>query len=245
MKIIVLAAGFATRLWPLTKNCAKPLLDIGGRTVLDRLLEVGLRCPAIEEIVLVTNARFRADFDAWRTRASIPVPVDILDDGAMHAEELRGALADLSLALDHTSASNDGYMVLAGDNLIDFELAPYVTQFQDAGRPPTLLVRRIEGGVPPRRYGEVLCDAHERVLRFREKPAQPESDLAATGLYLMPRDVPQHLRRYLESGGHEDAPGHFIAWLCEREKVFARQTSGTLWDIGNLESLELARRAFT
>lgn len=244
MKLLVLAAGFATRLWPLTKNRAKPLLDVAGRTVLDRLLEPALRIDGLDEMLIVTNARFVEDFRAWSETCGLSIPRHVLDDGAQSADELRGALADLALGLDELARDEDGLFVIAGDNLLEFELAPHAEAFRSAGREPTLLVRRMPGGVPPRRHGEVLCDADGRVTRFREKPEVPESEFAATGIYFFPDSIREDLRRYLDEGGNRDAPGHFLAWLVEASTLHARVADGKIWDIGNLETLERARAHF-
>lgn len=245
MKLIVLAAGFATRLWPLTKHRAKPLLDVGGVTVLDRLLEPVLRVSSLDSMWVVTNARFLEDFRAWQaTRSASALACTVLGNDAQSADELRGALADLALALEHAGPSEGGYFVIAGDNLLEFELEEHAQSFREHGCRSTLLVRKIPGGIPPKRHGEVTCADDGRVTRFREKPEKPESELAATGIYFLPPRLPALLTRYLEAGGNRDAPGHFLAWLAAEDELHARIVDGRIWDIGNLETLERARAHF-
>ena len=269
MKTIVLAAGFAKRLWPLTKDLPKPLLEVGGRSVLDHLLDLALRAVEAlhqnEGVTLVSNARFRGHFDAWRAARPDAEKLHVFDDGALDIADARGALVDLALAFDHAGPSTEGYLVLAGDNLIDFELTPHLRAHEAAAVPATLLVRRVTGVVPPARHGEVLVDCPfetsldaaarasghapwRRVTRFREKPEQPESDLVATGIYMVSPDAPSRLAAFLARGDRpsnsHDAPGHFFVELANSGVVGATLIEGRFFDIGNREALEAARAAY-
>jgi glucose-1-phosphate thymidylyltransferase len=239
MLAVLLAAGFATRMYPLTRDRAKPLLEVGGRPALDWILERALAVPGLREVRVVTNARFRAQFDEWRAAlGALPVPVRVIDDGTHTNDTRLGALGDLALALEGTE--DEELLVLAGDNLIDFDLAPHVARMRREGR-PLLFARTIEGAVPPRRYSEIVVDAHGAVTSFREKPADPRSNLSAPALYVFPADVAAELRAYLAAGGDADAPGHFLAWLHGRRALTAVPLPGAWHDIGNLETLERAR----
>ncbi len=243
MKAIVLAAGFATRLHPLTRDRAKPLLDVGGRPVLSWLLDRILALSEIDEVLVVTNDLFHHQFAAWRDGYDARVPVQLLNDGARSDADKRGAVGDLALAFDALADRRADLLVVAGDNLVEFDLAPHARRFSELRR-PLLLVREIEGPVPPRRYGEVTVDADGNITGFREKPEQPRSELAATCLYFLPAGTLELLAEYLAGGGHHDAPGYFFEWLLGRERVIASRLTGAFYDIGNLESLERARKAF-
>jgi len=239
---VVLAAGFATRLWPLTLDRAKPLLEVGGRPVLSHLLDRVLELRAVERVVVVTNARFHAKFEAWRKDYISRAPIELVCDGAQSEAEKRGALADLELALESVPAGQD-VLVVAGDNLIDTDLAPFARAFARAGE-ALVTCREVAGAVPPGRYGEVTLDARGRLVRLREKPPDPRTNLAAICLYVFRPAVRARLAEYLGSGGDHDAPGHFLAWLAPRAEVTGFVLKGRYFDIGNRESLEAARAAF-
>lgn len=240
MRAVLLAAGFATRMYPLTRDRAKPLLEVGGRPILSHILDRVLEIPDLSSITVVTNHRFAADFERWRDGAMSSVPIRVVDDGSMSDDDKRGAIADLRLALAGTD-SREPFVVVAGDNLIDFSLASLAATFRATGR-ALIVLRTIEGEVPPRRHGEVTLDATSRVVRFREKPDDPRSRQTATCIYFFPADVEPLLTRYLDEGRNPDAPGYFIQWLVERVPVDGRPFEGRWFDIGNLESYERARR---
>jgi len=244
MKAILLAAGFATRLHPLTLERAKPLLEVGGRPVLSRLLERVLELPDLDEVVVVVNGRFREQFEAWRAGLGVALPVRLVDDGAWDDAGKLGAIGDLALALERTADDGAPLFVGAGDNLVEADLAAYGRRFLEDPQRPLLIVRRIEGEVPPGRYSEVVLGPDGRVESFREKPAEPRSDLSAVGLYFLPAAVRGWIRRYLDEGGNPDAPGYFLEWLAAREPLRAAPLEGTWHDIGNLQTLAAARSAY-
>lgn len=242
MKAILLTAGFATRLYPLTRDRAKPLLDVGGRPVLDYLLERVTALDGLDEVIVVHNRRFAEQFEAWAAGHSLAVPMRLIDDGAVDDDTKLGAIGDLQLALS-TLDEDVPLFVGAGDNLIEVDLASYGRRFAEDPALPLMLVREIEGEVPPGRYSEVLL-ADGRITRFREKPADPESNLSAVGLYFLPAAARGWVRDYLDQGGNPDAPGHLFAWLCEQHGLRGARLAGTWHDIGNHETLAAARAAF-
>ena len=252
LRAVFLAAGFATRLYPLTKDKAKPLLEVDGEPMMTRIARQVAGIPEAADGVVVANGRFHADFVAWQRGAASRVPLTIVNDGAMTNETRLGAVRDLALALDAASAREDGYLdgylVLACDNLFEFDLSRLVARFAGNGR-AQLVVRTVPEPVPSGKYSEVLLDAGgTRVTRFREKPQDPQSNLSAIAVYLLPRELPELVRAYLAAGGNPDAPGHFIAWLSERIPLDATPLDGRWIDIGSAEDLaragEVLRRAF-
>lgn len=243
MKAIVLAAGFATRLLPLTRDCAKPLLDVAGRPVLSWILDRVLAIEDVDEVVVVTNGRFHQQFQEWARAYPARVPIRLIDDGTMDNEGRLGAIQDLSLGMVFVGDLSADFLVVAGDNLIDFDLAPFAERFRREHL-PLLLVRRIPGEVPPRRYNELELDADGRVTHFREKPEQPRSNLSSLALYFLPADVRADLGVYLRTQMVEDAPGHFIAWLAGRRPIVGMPVEGLYHDIGDHASLEAARSDF-
>ncbi|MEZ6036879.1 MAG: sugar phosphate nucleotidyltransferase [Planctomycetota bacterium] len=244
LRAVFLAAGFATRLYPLTEKQAKPLLEVGGLPMLTRIVEQVAHTGAVLDGVVVSNGRFHGDFVSWSQSPRAPLPLQLVDDGAMTNDTRLGAIRDLDLGLSSAAdgPAPDGYLVLACDNLFEFDLSQLVQRFRVSGH-GQLIVRQVPSPVPPGRYSEVMLDG-ERVARFREKPADPESDLSAIAVYLLPADLPELVREYLAAGNNPDAPGHFLAWLSQRRPLDASRLTGAWLDIGSVEDLERARAAF-
>ncbi len=239
MRAFILAAGYATRLYPLTRDRPKPLLEIGGKPLLTHLVERLAPLRDLREIVVVGNARFEAQYQAWAGRTPTPAPIRVLNDGSTEEGNRLGAIADLAFALDRTPEGDD-MIVAAGDNLIEFELRPFQETFLERRR-PLLLVRPVEDAADQGRYNEVTLDPAGRVVAFREKPADRRSSLAAIALYFFPADVAPLVRRYLEGGKNPDAPGYFLEWLVGQRPVEAARFEGAWHDIGSLQSLAAAQ----
>lgn len=243
MNVIVLCAGYATRMYPLTRDVPKPLLEVGDRAVLSHLMDRVLAIDGLRHGILVTNHKFADRFRDWLKHYEPPIPFEVVDDGSTCEDDRLGALRDLALGWDALPAAARGEdtIVVGGDNLIDFDLRGPAARFRASGQ-PLLLARRIEGTVPPNRYSEVVLDQDDVVTRFREKPPDPRSDLSCICLYMFTADVRDRLANYLDGGGNPDAPGHFLAWLTERCEIRAARIEGPWFDIGSIETLEEARR---
>jgi glucose-1-phosphate thymidylyltransferase len=244
MKLILLAAGFATRMYPLTRDRAKPLLEVGGEAILDHIVRRALTIETIDAAVLVTNGRFRADFDRWAASGEWRVPVTVIDDGVLEADERLGAVADMQLAIEAACpAEDEPLLVMAGDNLIGFDLSLLDEEFRRRGH-SLVVMRELDGPMPPSHFGEITTDGEGIVTAFREKPADPRSPLASTGIYFFAPAVRPLLREYLEADGEGDAPGHFLSWLVHRIPVAAAPIPGPWFDVGSLATLAEARAAF-
>lgn len=243
MKCVLLAAGYATRLYPLTRDLPKSLLPVGGRTILDliagKIGEVG----GIDRIFLVTNDRFFAQFSDWAARHPSRQAVTVLNDGTTTNENRLGALADLRYAIEAGGVDED-LLVMAGDNLFDFSLADFVDFFGRVGR-DCITVHELADPDALRRTGVVEVDALGRVTGFEEKPQQPRSQLAAPPFYLFRRETLPWIGKYLAEGNPPDAPGNFIPWLIRRREVYAWRFEGQRYDIGNLDSYRLAVERFS
>jgi glucose-1-phosphate thymidylyltransferase len=245
MRILLLAAGYATRMHPLTLDQAKPLLEIGDRAVISRLLDTLLLKGSVEEILVVSNHKFAADFEAWagsyRPIKGESPPIRVIDDGSTSDTDKLGAIGDMALGM--SSAPEDDWLVAAADNLLESDLSAQLALLEEHGD-AVLTLRRIEGVIPPSTYGEVHVTAEGIVTGFIEKPKVPSSDLVSVGLYLYPRSITAKIREYLDSGGNPDAPGYLVAWLAERETVRSHVLEGLWWDIGSLEALAEARAVY-
>jgi glucose-1-phosphate thymidylyltransferase len=243
MKALIIAAGYATRLFPLTKDFPKPLLEVGGRPILDWLFEQIEGIPAINGAYVVTNSRFAGHFENWRAGRTSKLPVEILDDGTSTNETRLGAVGDIQLAIEQYRLDDDLF-VAAADNILLFPLASFINAFQN-NPSPYLCVHHVEEIAARQRTGIAQLDDADRIIRFEEKPREPKSAWGVPPLYIYPRAILPRIAEYLAVGGNPDAPGHFVEWLSRIEACYAWRMEGSVLDIGNLESLEAARRRFS
>ena len=235
MKAVVLAAGFATRLYPLTRDFPKPFIEIGGISILDRLM-LNLAEVALDEIVVVCNRRFETHFRAWR-----PAHVHLVVNEAFDSSSRLGAVADLALALDASRSAD--VLVAAADTLFCVSLVDVVAHFQRT-RLSTVCVWRNPDPVDRCRRGNVLMDGGGRLLNFVEKPAAPRSEWSSAPLYVYRSEDVDRVTEYLDVGGNRDAPGHFAAWLSHRLPMSTYRLPQEPIDIGNHKALALAREAY-
>jgi glucose-1-phosphate thymidylyltransferase len=231
MRAIILAAGYATRLRPLTDSIAKQLLPIGGRPMMDWI------CDKVAEVTgdihVVTNARFADDFERWASRRD---GITVHDDGTTSNEDRLGAIGDIAFVLEQTGVDDD-LLVLAGDNLFDFALADFVAFWRPKGAASAIAVYDCGDLELATHYGVVDVAEDDRVLGFEEKPSEPRNTLVATACYLYHRDHLPLIERYLSEGNSADQPGRLIAWLYTREPVYGYRFAGPWFDIGNPEQL--------
>ncbi len=231
MKAVILAAGYATRLRPLTDSIAKQLLPIGGRPMMDWV------CDKVEEVTgdihVVTNARFAGDFGRW---ANGREGVTVHDDGTTSNDDRLGAIGDIAFVLDR-AGSDDDLLVIAGDNLFDFSLSDFVDFWRTKGVASAVTVYDCGDLELATHYGVVEVAEDDRVLGFEEKPSEPRSTLVATASYLYHRDHVPLVGRYLAEGNPPDQPGRLIAWLLGHEPVYGYRFTGAWFDIGNPEQL--------
>jgi glucose-1-phosphate thymidylyltransferase len=231
MKGLILAAGYATRLRPLTDDVPKMLLPLAGRPMLDYLLDKLREVEEIDDFHLVTNSRFAPRFEEWA-----PEDVTVHDDGTTSDEERLGAIGDIRFAVERAGLEDEDVLVVAGDNLIGYSVPSYVSFWRERGGSAIALY------VCPDRelikqYGVVELDENDRVVDFEEKPAEPKSDLAATAAYLYPPEHLGLLDEYLEEGNPPDTPGNYVQWLYRRAPVYGYRFSGDWLDIGDHEQL--------
>jgi glucose-1-phosphate thymidylyltransferase len=232
MNAIILAAGYATRLRPLTETWAKELLPVGGRPIIDRIVDSLSAVDEIEAVHVVTNSRKAAGFHAWAEGRDVIVH----DDGTTSNEDRLGAIGDMQYVID-AAGLDDDLLVIAGDNLFEFSLPDFVSFWRSKGRASAVAVRDVGSLELAAQYGIVALDDDARVTAFVEKPADPQSTLAAIATYLFHREHAALIRGYLAAGQPADQPGRFAAWLQQEEPVYGWVFDSTWYDIGNHEQL--------
>jgi len=226
VKALILAAGYATRLRPLTETIPKQLLPVGGRPIVDWILD-RLGETSADEIHLVTNARFAADFERWAEGKNVVVH----NDGTTSNDDRLGAIGDIDFV-----GLDDDLLVVAGDNLFDYSLADYEAYWRKKGG-SAVAVHDVGDRELAKKYGIVDVDADDRITAFVEKPDDPPSTLAATATYLYRREHAALVPTYLAEGNPPDQPGNLVAWLHAREPVYAYRFPGEWFDIGDHEQL--------
>ena len=232
MKAVILAAGYATRLRPLTDDVPKPLLPVGGRPILDWILANIRQVDEVDAIHVVTNSRFAGQFEEWGAAHGVVVH----DDGTRTNEDRLGAIGDLKFVLDRAGIDDD-VLVVAGDNLFEFRLADYVRFWR--AHPDTSAVAVYDCGdlELAAGYGIVELDADDRITFFVEKPAEPQSTLAAIATYLYSRRQLPLIAEYLAEGNAPDQAGSLVAWLYARQPVYGYRFEGEWFDIGDRKQL--------
>lgn len=240
MKCLILAAGYATRLYPLTENFPKPLLEVGGKTILDWLIDDVDTTGEIDEYVVISNHKFAHHFEAWAAKKSQRITV--VDDGTVSNETRLGAVKDIQFAIDALGLCDD-MLVIAGDNLLDFSLTAFVKYAKEKNT--SCIMRYFE----PReeklhKSGVVEVDGNDKILTMEEKPAAPRSHWCCPPFYYYTQKDAGLVKEGIAAGCGTDAPGSFIAWLCTKTPVHAMEMPGRRYDIGNLESYEAVKREY-
>jgi glucose-1-phosphate thymidylyltransferase len=243
MKAVVLAAGYATRLYPLTLDRPKALLMVAGKPMLERLLDGLDGVEGLDEIHVVTNSKFAGAFRDWAEGYRGAGTVQILDDGTTDDETKLGAIGDLDLTI-RSAGLEDDLLVLAGDNLFSERIAPFA-EFGRAKGAPALGVYDVGDLEAIKRYNSIELDKDDRISFFEEKPEQPTSTLTGIALYFYPRSTLRLVGEYLAEGNNPDQPGRLVQWLYPRTPVYAWRVPGQWYDVGSKETLEEADRAFS
>jgi glucose-1-phosphate thymidylyltransferase len=241
VKALILAAGYATRLYPLTLDRPKALLPVGGKPMLDHLMEQLERVEGLDEVYVVTNSKFAEAFREWAAARS-GLPLRIIDDGTVDDDSKLGAIGDLDLTIREAELDDD-LIVLAGDNLFSQSIAPFPVFALGKGG-PALGVYDVGDLDTIRRYSVIELDDDDRVTRLEEKPERPRSTLAGIALYFYPRSALRYVREYLEDGNNPDQPGRLVQWLYPRTPVYGWLVPGRWFDVGSKETLAEADQAF-
>lgn len=240
MKCLILAAGYATRLYPLTENFPKPLLTVGEKTILDWLIDDIDTAGFVDEYVVISNHKYAHHFEKW-AKEKVQT-ITIVDDGTESNETRLGAVKDVQFAIDKLNLDDD-MLVIAGDNVLDFSLTKFVSYAKEK---QTSCIMRYYEGVEAKlqKCGVVEIDANDRILSMEEKPAQPKSNWCCPPFYYYTREDSQRIADGISAGCGTDAPGSYIAWLQSVTSVHAMEMPGSRYDIGNLASYEQVQKDY-
>jgi len=240
MKCMILAAGYATRLYPLTENFPKPLLEVGDKTILDWLIDDIDDAGLVDEYVVISNHKFAHHFDKWA--ATKKQKITVVDDGTSTNETRLGAVKDIQFAIDKLDI-NDDMLVIAGDNVLDFSLTKFIGYAKEKNA--SCIMRYFE---PEHKKllksGVVDIDDNDKVLTMTEKSPTPATNWCCPPFYYYTKEDAMLVEKGIESGCGTDAPGSYIAWLCTQTDVYAMEMPGKRYDIGNLESYEAVKAEY-
>jgi glucose-1-phosphate thymidylyltransferase len=246
LKLIILAAGYATRLYPLTLDKPKPLLHVGGKPMIEHVLSSLGNVPRLDCIYIVTNTKFASHFKRWAEGRSSGVsgaPVVVIDDGTTDDSNKLGAIGDLNLVLTRENVEDD-VIVVAGDNLFDSGLEGFAEFCQRRGA-PAVGVYDVGDLEEIKKYNNIGTDTEGRITSFEEKPLEPVSTVTAIALYFYPKSTLPLIRQYIEEGNNADQPGRLVQWMYTRTPFYTWRVPGTWYDIGSKETLAEADRVFS
>ena len=240
MKCLILAAGYATRLYPLTENFPKPLLKVGEKTILDWLIEDIHTAGVVDEYVVISNHKFAPHFEAWAKAHTLPISV--VDDGTSTNETRLGAVCDIQFAIDKLKLDDD-LLIIAGDNVLDFSLTHFIRYAQKKGTSCTMRYFEAEEA-RLKKSGVSEIDENERLLSMEEKPQAPKSHWCTPPFYFYQREDTARIRDAIADGCGTDAPGSLAAWMCRHSALHSMEMPGSRYDIGNLESYQRVQETY-
>jgi len=246
MNILILAAGYATRLYPLTQTKSKPLLEVAGKPMMEWVIDNLAPIEGIEKVYVVTNNKFAADYQAWADgyQASHPkLSFEIVNDGSTSDADKLGAIGDINLVAARAMLALSDLIVVAGDNLFSESLEDFGRFCREKGQ-PVLGIYDVGTIEEAKKYGVVAVSPTGEITSFEEKPADPKSTLIGIALYYYPAATVSSFHTYIAMGNNPDQPGRFIQWLYKQTPVQTWKVPGTWFDVGSKETLEEANRRF-
>ena len=245
MNILILAAGYATRLYPLTQNKAKPLLEVAGKPMLEWVLDNLAPIPDISTVYIVTNNKFAADFQAWADGYNHRQPklkFNIVNDRSTSDTDKLGAIGDIHLVVNQEGLAGEDLMVVAGDNLFSESLEDFAAFAK--GKAATLATYDVEDLEEIKKYNNLTLDGEGKIVAFEEKPKNPTGTITGIALYYFDKRTVPMFNTYIDEGNNPDQPGRFIQWIYPRLGVYTYTIKGTWFDIGSKETLEEANQIF-
>lgn len=240
MKCLILAAGYATRLYPLTENYPKPLLEVGDKTILDWLIDDIDGSKLVDEYVVISNHKYAHHFEEWAKNKTVKITV--VDDGTSTNETRLGAVKDIQYAIDELHIADD-MLVIAGDNVLDFSLSKFIEYAKT--KQSSCIMRYYEADEKKLlKCGIVTIDENDKIINMTEKSPNPATHWCTPPFYYYTKEDARKVKEGIEAGCGVDAPGSYIAWLCKQTLVYAMEMPGKRYDIGNLESYEAVKAEY-
>jgi glucose-1-phosphate thymidylyltransferase len=237
VKAILLAAGYATRLRPLTDTIAKPLLPLAGRPMVDYIYDKIAEVSEIDAVHVVTNQKFTSGFETWAKNHKGKVPIRVHNDGTLTNADRLGAIGDIRFTVKDGKLEGQDLLIVAGDNLFDYSLADYVRYWRSKGEASAIALYQCDDVELVKQYSIVELDKDDRLTSFIEKPKNPTTKLVGTATYLYHRKHVPLLEQYLAEGNSPDQPGNYVAWLHKHAPVYGYRFAGGWFDIGNQQEL--------
>lgn len=234
MQCVLLAAGYATRLYPLTENMPKALLKLGNKTILDMVVDKIDEVEQVENIYIVTNEKFFTHFLKWSEGRKGAKSIKVINDRTTSNDNRLGAIGDLKYVIDLENI-DDEILVMASDNIFDFSLNDFVDMYNKK-QSDMICAHTIENKNDLHSMGVVELNEDGKVCSFEEKPENPKTDLGVPPFYLYRRETLPLIGAYIKEGNNPDAPGHFIPWLINRNDVYTYVFDAVRIDIGTPES---------
>ena len=243
MKAIILCAGYGTRLYPLTKDKAKPLLEVIGKPMINHIMEKIEEIDDVNQVIVITNNKFYNQFVEWANNYNSSVPIKVLNDNTLSNDDRLGAIGDINFVLEKEEV-NDDILIINGDNLFQFSLKGMNQTFKDKNQHVISLydVKTIDEA---KKFGIVSVDSNNKVVEFKEKPSEPKSTLASIGIYIYTKEIRNLMDQYLKEGGNADRTGDLVEWLHKKEHIYGHvfdDPNEKWFDIGSFESLEEANK---
>lgn len=252
MKVLLLAAGYATRLYPLTENMPKSLLPLGKKLIIDYIIESIDELDEVTEIILISNSKFANQFTDWANshkeerESSSKAPISILNDGTNSPDNMRGAIGDILFAMGEKEINED-ICIMAGDNIFTYKLSDMYDFYKKCGADTLVAIHVPEKHQLQRLAVAVLSEEEGKeglVLDMEEKPEEPKSNWGIYATYFYKKETLPLFTEYINEGNSPDAPGRFPAWLYKRQPVYAFKANGNCIDIGTLDNYEAICKDF-
>src|SRR3989344_3981598 len=241
MDAIILAAGYANRLYPLTENTPKPLLSVAGKPIIEHIIKKLEEIDSIKKIYVVTNDKFEQHFKEWLSNYDAEKSIEIINDGTKSNEDRLGALGDIHYIISSKDLSDD-IIVVAGDNLFELSLVDVVNFFKKR-KSNIIVLHDVKDFELAKHYG--IVEIKDNVVEnFEEKPKNPKSTLASTGIYVFPKKTIALIKKYIIQGNNQDKTGNFIEWLHKRDVVYSYVTDKKWYDIGTIDQLKKADKYY-
>ncbi|PIN69863.1 hypothetical protein COV93_03810 [Candidatus Woesearchaeota archaeon CG11_big_fil_rev_8_21_14_0_20_43_8] len=244
IKAIILAAGYATRLYPLTLDKPKPLLPVAGKPIMEYILGKVSEVSDIDEVYVVTNNKFFSHFQKWSDGYDTRLDIKVINDGTMTNEDRLGAIGDIDYVIT-CEKIDDNVLVIGGDNLFEFDVCDMHKLFEEKNTSVVALIDLKSKDAVANKFGVVELDKNKKIIDFEEKPAKPKSSLAATACYLFCREDIKELRRCIEENNKPDNSGDFVRYLTSKKEVHGFVFTEGWFDIGSHDDYKEANAVYS